>query len=79
VVQVLDVLTRLLLLHSGADRPEALLDDHFRRTTPRPFASEEAREFIASLRRSHLDIPFLDEVLAYEEARLRALLEDRAQ
>ncbi len=79
IVQSLGLLTRLILIHSGDEVLERLLDGYFAQTPPQGFASEEARHFIGYLRGRNLDIPFLDDVMAYEESSIKAVIEQEPQ
>ena len=79
VVKALGALTKLLLVGCGRTGFERLLDDYFARTKPQPFASDEAFGFIRYVESQDLDVPYLDEILRYEEASLHAALMQRTQ
>ena len=67
----------LLMLHLGARRTTALLDDYCQEYPPDPFAATEANHFATFLRRAILrvaEVPYLPEVLAFEHALVRAAL-----
>ncbi len=79
VVKTLNTLTQLILIYSGKKLLESLLDDYFNQTKPEAFASEEATGFINYLRDQELDIPYLLDILLYEEGSLQTVLEQKHQ
>jgi hypothetical protein len=79
VIKSLPLLTQLLRLSGGEAMLESLLDAYFAAHPPEPFASEEGGRFLEFVRRQNLDIPFLAEVMAWESAAMRALLEQKSQ
>jgi uncharacterized protein (UPF0276 family) len=64
----------VLLDALGADGVRRLLDDFTRAHPPELFVSAEADAFARFLRGRDLRIPFLDEVLGFEHALIRAVL-----
>jgi len=79
LVETLGLTCRLLLLHGGDPLTRGLFDDFFRAVPPQLFASVEAEAFGAYLARLKPDVPYLDEVLGFDLAALRAALEGKAQ
>ena len=79
IVKALSTLTKLILLHSGDKYLETLLGDYFERTKPEPFASEEAKGFLEYLRHHKPGIPYLQDILSYEEGAMNALIEGKTQ
>lgn len=77
IVKLLGALTKLVLLHSGQKRFEQLLDGYFRMSKPESFASQEARGFICYLRTQKLDIPYLPDILRYEEAAIESAIKQK--
>jgi hypothetical protein len=66
---------RLLFLCVGEERVRQLLAEYWRVAGPEPFAAAEAAGFAQALAARALDVPYLSEVLAYEDA-VRATLMD---
>lgn len=79
LVETLGLTCRLLLLHGGDPFIRELLDGFFASAPPELFASVEAEGFAAYLERRRPDVPFLEEVLGFERAAIRAALEGRPQ
>lgn len=79
LVETLGLTCRLLLLHGGDPLTRGLFDDFFAEVPPQLFASVEAEAFGAFLARRRPAVPYLDEVLGFDLAALRAALEDRPQ
>jgi hypothetical protein len=79
LVETLGLTCRLLLLHGGDPLTRGLFDEFFLASPPELFASVEAEAFAAFLERKRPDIPFLDEVLGFERAALRATLQGEPQ
>ncbi len=77
LVKSLGLLTGLIRLHSGEGFLEDLLDAHFAKVPPMPFASQEAMAFLETVREGQLRIPYIDDAIAYEECTLRAELEQQ--
>jgi uncharacterized protein (UPF0276 family) len=73
IVAALRLTSRLLML-TGERLMPFLLEGFFATSPPQLFASAEAEAFAAYVRARELPIPHLDEVLAYECASLRVLL-----
>lgn len=68
VVANLKLSTRLLTLHGGELFYRKLLNEFWSTAPPQLFGSEEARAFAAYLAMRQLDVPWLEEVLAFELA-----------
>lgn len=79
ITKALGALIRLVILSRGEKQLETLLDDYFRETRPKPFASDEAQGFIKYLQSVKPEIPYIEDILAYEEAAIRALVDDCTQ
>jgi hypothetical protein len=79
LVETLGLTCRLLLLHGGDPFIRELFDGFFASAPPELFASVEAEAFGAWLDRKKPDVPFLDEILGFERAALRAVLEGKPQ
>lgn len=79
VVKSLSLLTQLIRLGGGEEMLERLLNAYFASHAPQPFASEEGAAFLEFVRAAHPDVPYLDEVIAYEAAAMDALLSERSQ
>jgi uncharacterized protein len=73
IVSTLKLTSRLLMLTIGKKSFNELLQGYWERCTPELFASDEAEGFANYLSSLRLEIPFLDEVLAYERSVLRTL------
>jgi uncharacterized protein (UPF0276 family) len=78
-VEVLKLSFRLIALTRGADAFEALLARYWAQATPERFASAEAEGFAEFLADQAPDVPYLDEVLAFERAALATLLDGRTR
>src|SRR5262249_51648643 len=72
VVDVLPFTSRLLLLTLGTDGYRRLLERYWGRARPAIFAESEANGFAQFIRSEQVSLPFLNEVLNYESALLRA-------
>ncbi len=70
---------RLLMLSLGADSMNVILQDYFKKSTPRLFTSSESFTFGDYLRELQLQVPVLSKVLEYEIAVLHTLLYDEAR
>lgn len=79
LVETLGLTCRLLLLHGGDPLVRDLFDGFFSSAPPQLFASVEAEAFGAYLERRRPEVPFLEEVLGFERASIRAVLEGRPQ
>jgi len=79
LVETLGLTCRLLLLHGGDPLVRDLFDGFFFSSPPQLFASVEAEAFGAYLERRRPEVPFLEEVLGFERAAIRAVLEGRPQ
>lgn len=79
LVEALSLTCRLLLLHGGDPLTRELFDGFFLSAPPQLFASVEAEAFGAYLEARGPDVPFLPEVLGFERAAIRAVLEGRSQ
>ncbi len=74
IAATLPLTLRLCLLTLGPGEVTRLLEQHAERAPPEPFASSEAERFAEFLVELALDVPYLDDVLRYERAALRANL-----
>lgn len=74
VVDALKLSSRLILLRIGEQGFRALLADFWRGIPPELFESAEAESFGTWLKQHRPDIPYLDEVLDFELAVIRALI-----
>ena len=74
VVDALKLTSRLILLTRGEAVFRQLLNDFWKVFPPEPFESAEAEAFAVYLADCRLDIPYLDEVLAFERALIQALV-----
>ena len=79
IVKTLSVLTKLMLLCKDDGLFESLLNGYFEQAKPAVFASEEARGFLKYLRQQEIDIPYLRDILLYEEASMQALMDQKNQ
>ena len=73
-VDALKLTSRLILLTRGETAFRQLLNDFWKLFPPEPFESAEAEAFAVYLADCRLDIPYLDEVLAFERALIQALV-----
>jgi len=79
VVEVLKLTFRLIALSRGSALFEEALADYWRCAAPERFGSAEAAGFAEHLASLKLDVPYLDEVLAFERAALGTLLDRQAR
>jgi uncharacterized protein (UPF0276 family) len=79
IVDALRLTSRLLMLSGGPRLMPELLAGFFAGASPELFASAEAEAFAAYLREHAPAVPYLDEVLAYECASLRVLLNSKSE
>jgi uncharacterized protein (UPF0276 family) len=79
IVDALRLTSRLLMLSGGRQLMPELLSGFYASAAPELFASAEAEAFAAYLRARAPAFAHLDEVLAYECASLRALLDGESQ
>ncbi|MDX6679849.1 MAG: uncharacterized protein QOE31_3901 [Solirubrobacteraceae bacterium] len=70
--------TRLLALTVGAVELRSLLEDFWSTTAPQLFGAREAVAFADYILERRLDIPYLDDVLAFERALVRATVSDES-
>jgi hypothetical protein len=75
----LGLTTRLLLLHLGEKGTRDLLSSFWLRVPPEMSAAAEAVQFGEFLRVTHPNIPLLAEILSFEIAAVRAIMENRPQ
>lgn len=75
----LGLTTRLLLLHLGEVGMRGLLSSFWRRTPPEMSAAAEAVQFGEFLRVAQPGIPLLAEIVSFELAAVRAIMEQRPQ
>jgi uncharacterized protein (UPF0276 family) len=79
IVDALRLTSRLLMLRGGRECMPDLLSGFYASAAPQLFASAEAEAFATYLRARAPAFEHLDEVLAYECASLRALLDGESQ
>jgi uncharacterized protein (UPF0276 family) len=79
LVETLGLTCRLLLLHGGDPLARELFDGFFASAPPELFASVEAEAFGAYLESRRPAVPYLEEVLAFERAAIRANLAGKPQ
>ena len=77
IVSTLRLVSRLLLLALGQETFEDLLARFECEIPPELFASEEAARFAGYLRSADLEVAYLPELLAFEEAVLATLMDGR--
>jgi hypothetical protein len=77
VVEALSLTSRLLSLTVGRDGLRALLEEFWPRVPPERFASSEAESFarFVAERVPESEVPYLEDVLAFERSLLRARVE----
>jgi hypothetical protein len=75
IVSTLKLTSRLLLLTLGRGSFEQLLADYLGQVTPSLFAADEAGHFAAYLGRVELAVPYLAEVLAFEQNTIATLID----
>ncbi len=78
LVSSLRLSMRLLLLYAGEDGTNALMRGFWDSAPPEPFAGDEGLAFAAYLAAHPVKLPFLDDVLAFELALLRASISGEA-
>jgi len=78
-VEVCKLSFRLIVLSCGEAAFDALLADYWARRTPQRFASAEAIGFTEHVAAQALDVPYLDNVLAFERATLDTLLDGQSR
>jgi uncharacterized protein (UPF0276 family) len=76
VIGTLPFSGRLMLMTLGTERFEQLLADFWRTSPPEAFGSREARGFAGYAATLELDLPLLDQLLAYDVAVVAALTEN---
>jgi uncharacterized protein len=79
LVSTLKLTSRLLMLRLGPQRFKELLSGYRMDATPQPFGSEEAERFAGYLRSLAPDVQYLDEVLEFELAVIRTLVDGIAR
>lgn len=79
IVDVLRLTSRLLQSSIGGKDFKAMLMDFFGETPPELFGSSEADAFGAYLKSRNLQLDYLEEVLGFERAAIRALHERKPQ
>jgi uncharacterized protein (UPF0276 family) len=79
VVELLKLTFRVIALSRGPELFERALAGYWRRAAPERFGSAEAAGFAEHLAGLALDVPYLDEVLAFERAAIATLLDGRAR
>lgn len=79
VVEVLKLTFRLITLTRGPAVFEQALAEYWRLAPPERFGSAEASGFAEHLAGLRLDVPYIDEVLAFERAALATMLDGKAR
>lgn len=79
LTDTLKLTCRLLLLHEGEEFTRDVLNEFFKDSPPELFGSAEAQAFATYLENRDYDIPYLREVLSFERAAIRAMIENEAQ
>lgn len=79
VVEVLKLTFRLIALTRGPALFEQALAGYWRLAPPERFGSAEAAGFAEHLARLGLEVPYLDEVLAFERAALATMLDGKTR
>jgi uncharacterized protein (UPF0276 family) len=74
IARTLKLTFRLLFLTLGEDSCMRLLEDYWKDYPPELFASSEAEGFVKYLSRRHLDVTYLSEISAFEEAIIASLI-----
>ena len=73
IVKNLGTLTRLIMIHASDTYLETLLYGYFRQSKPQPFASEECKGFLCYLQKTASAVPYLQDIIRFEEATMQAL------
>jgi uncharacterized protein len=73
VVNALPWTSELLFLAIGGPAYQQIFQEFWQVSPPRMFGSEEAADFTNYLQSCHLDIPYLSDILAYEQAQVRSI------
>lgn len=73
IVKNLCTLTRLIMIYAGDSYLEQLLDNYFKQTKPQAFASEECKGFLRYLNKTETEIPYMQDIIRFEEATMQAL------
>lgn len=79
VVSVLPLTCRMMMLTLGEDVFRAILEDFWKQTPPKLFASEEAKSFVDYLIKLDIPLPKLKGIIAYERAVVETLLDDETR
>jgi uncharacterized protein len=77
VVNALPWTSELLFMHIGGPSYQQLFQDFWQVSPPRMFGIEEAADFANYLQSCDLDIPYLSDILTYEQAQIRSAYQDR--
>ncbi len=77
LVRVLPMSMRLLLLTLGTDAVRALMGECWAQVPPQGYASAEAEAFAGYLAAQRLEIPYLNQVLAFERANAASLVDGK--
>jgi uncharacterized protein len=73
VVNALPWTSELLFLAIGGSAYQEIFQEFWQVSPPRMFGSEEAVDFTNYLQSCQLDIPYLSDILAYEQAQVRSI------
>lgn len=79
IVSVLRLTSRYMMLTLGQDVFRAILEDFWTKTSPKQFASTEAKAFADYLEVLDLKVPQLDKVLAFDRAVLATLVDEQTR
>jgi len=77
IIRTLKITSRLLKLSLGKKSFNDLLEDYFKKCTPKPFASSEAKQFAHYIRTKQLDISDLDAIIKFELSVISTLLDHK--
>jgi uncharacterized protein len=77
VVNALPWTSELLFVHIGGLTYQQLFKDFWQVSPPRMFGGEEAADFASYLQSRALDVPYLSDVLAYEQAQIQSAYSGR--
>jgi uncharacterized protein len=77
LVAVLPLTSRLIILTLTLDSFMAIMEDFWKKYTPKLYAASEAENFIEYLENLNLKIPSLQKVLEFEKSVLQTLLDDK--
>jgi uncharacterized protein (UPF0276 family) len=79
IVKNIGTLTRLIMIHSNSTTLEQFLDEYIKKTKPQTYASDECNGFLTFLVKKAPAIPYLQDILRYEQATIEAQLSQEPQ